>query len=52
MRKCAAHPMNCTGYCATQINGVVHSKYTEEKSVDSFCEPDSGECFCSRSLAA
>ena len=31
----------CTRYCATVINGAVHSKYTEEKSADSFCEPDS-----------
>ena len=31
----------CTRYCTTVINGAVHSKYTEEKSADSFCEPDS-----------
>ena len=28
------------------INGAVHSKYTEEKSADSFCEPDSGKKDC------
>ena len=36
---CTSHI--CTRYCATVINGAVHSKYTEEKSADSFCEPDS-----------
>ena len=34
--ECAAHPIS-----ATVINGAVHSKYTEEKSADSICEPDS-----------
>ena len=56
----ASGPCTCasvTGYCATQINGVVHSKYTEEKSADSFCEPGSGKkdcsgCYSLRSLAA
>ena len=32
-----------TGYCATVINGAVHSKYTE---ADSFCESDSGKNDC------
>ena len=33
---CTSHI--CTRYCATVINGAVHSKYTEEKSAD---EPES-----------
>ena len=36
---CTSHI--CTRYCATVINGAVHSKYTEDKLADSFCEPDS-----------
>ena len=42
MRKCAAHPISALGIAQRYvINGAVHSKYTEEKSSDSFCEPDS-----------
>ena len=41
-----SHRVQPTGYCATVINGAVHSKYTEEKSADSFCESDSGKNNC------
>ena len=40
MRKCAAHPI-ISALGIAQRSGAVHSKYTEEKSADSFCEPDS-----------
>ena len=46
MRRCISIPTPRTGYCATVINGAVHSKYTEEKSADSFCESDSGKNNC------